>query len=42
MKHMPFAAPKMAKFMVSVDFIPEVPDLTKVFNDKFVKAYAKG
>jgi NitT/TauT family transport system substrate-binding protein len=42
MKHMPFAAPKMAKFMVSVDFIPEVPDLTKIFNDKFVKAYAKG
>jgi len=42
MKHMPFAAPKMAEFMKSVDFIPEVPNLTKIFNDQFVKAYAKG
>jgi NitT/TauT family transport system substrate-binding protein len=42
MKHMSFAAPKMAEFMKSVDFIPEAPDLTKIFNDQFVKAYAKG
>ena len=40
MKHMSFAAPKMAEFMVSVDFIPEAPDLTKIFDDRFVKAYA--
>ena len=41
MKHMPFAAPKMAKFMVEVGFIPEAPDLTKIFDDQFVKAYAE-
>lgn len=41
MKHMPFAAPKMAKFMVDVDFIPQVPDLTNIFDDQFVKAYAE-
>ena len=40
MKHMPFAAPKMAEFMVGVDFIPEAPDLTKIFDNRFVKAYA--
>ena len=41
MKHMPFAAPKMAEFMVSVDFIPEAPDLTSIFDDRFVKVYAE-
>lgn len=41
MKHMSFAAPKMAKFMVDVDFIPQAPDLTKIFDDRFVKAYAE-
>ena len=41
MKHMPFAAPKMAKFMVDVGFIPESPDLTKIFDDRFVKAYSE-
>ncbi len=40
MKHMPFAAPQMAKFMVDVGFIPEAPDLTKIMDDRFVKAYA--
>lgn len=40
MKHMPFAAKDMANFMVSVDFIPEAPDLTKILDDRFVKAYA--
>ena len=40
MKHMPFAAPKMAKFMVDVGFIPEAPDLTKILDDQFVQAYA--
>ncbi|MGD1919407.1 MAG: ABC transporter substrate-binding protein [Pleurocapsa sp.] len=41
MKHMPFAAPKMANFMVDVGFIPEAPDLTKIFDDRFVKAYSE-
>ncbi|MEM7593275.1 MAG: ABC transporter substrate-binding protein [Cyanobacteria bacterium P01_A01_bin.83] len=40
MKHMPFAARQMADFMISVDFIPEAPDLTKILDDQFVKAYA--
>lgn len=42
MKHMPFAAEKMAKFMVDVGFLEEkdVPDLTKIFDDRFVKEYA--
>ncbi|MEL6928017.1 MAG: ABC transporter substrate-binding protein [Cyanobacteria bacterium J06600_6] len=41
MKHMSFAAPKMAKFMVDVGFIPEAPDLTTIFDDRFVKAYSE-
>lgn len=41
MKHMPFAAPKMAKFMVDVGFIPESPDLSTIFDDRFVKAYSE-
>ncbi len=41
MKHMPFAAQKMAKFMIDVGFITEVPDLTKILDDRFVKAYAE-
>ncbi|MEO0376620.1 MAG: ABC transporter substrate-binding protein [Cyanobacteria bacterium P01_A01_bin.17] len=41
MKHMPFAAERMTKFMVDVGFIPEGPDLTKIFDDTFVKAYAE-
>ena len=40
MKHMPFAAPEMAEFMISVGFIPEAPDLTKILDDRFVQAYA--
>ena len=41
MKHMPFAAKRMSNFMVDVGFIPEAPDLTKIFDDRFVKTYAK-
>lgn len=40
MKHMPFASEKMAKFMVDVGFIEQAPDLTKIFDDSFVKEYA--
>ena len=40
MKHMPFAARQMADFMVGIDFIPKVPNLTKVLDDRFVRAYA--
>jgi NitT/TauT family transport system substrate-binding protein len=40
---MPFAAKEMAEFMVDVGFLDKdkVPDLTKIFNDTFVKAHAK-
>ena len=40
MKHMPFAAERMTKFMVDVGFIPEGPDLSTIFNDSFVKTYS--
>ena len=41
MKHMSFAGEKMANFMISVGFISEEdkPDLDKIFDDNFVKAY---
>ncbi|MEM9155724.1 MAG: aliphatic sulfonates ABC transporter substrate-binding protein, partial [Cyanobacteria bacterium P01_F01_bin.33] len=41
MTHMPFAAEEMTEFMVGVGFIPEGPDLSKIFDDRFVKAYAE-
>ncbi|PNW34361.1 UNVERIFIED_CONTAM: sulfonate ABC transporter substrate-binding protein [Euhalothece sp. KZN 001] len=41
MTHMPYAAEEMAAFMVNVDFIPEKPDLSSLFNDSFVKTYAE-
>ena len=37
MKHMPYAAKQMADFMVKVGFIPEKPDMSKLFNSSFVK-----
>ena len=40
MKFMPFAAESMADFMVSVGFIPEKPDMTKLFDDSFIKKVA--
>ncbi|PZV02051.1 MAG: aliphatic sulfonates ABC transporter substrate-binding protein [Leptolyngbya sp.] len=39
MKYMPYAAQKMAEFMVEVGFIPEAPDLEAILDDQFVKAY---
>jgi NitT/TauT family transport system substrate-binding protein len=41
MKYMPYAAQVMADFMVSVGFIPEVPDLDAILDDQFVRAYAE-
>jgi NitT/TauT family transport system substrate-binding protein len=40
MVHMPYAAERMAEFMVEVGFIPEAPDLEAVLDDQFVQAYA--
>ena len=41
MKHMNFAAEKMADFMLQVGFIPEKPDLTKILDDQFIKALSQ-
>jgi len=41
MAHMPFAAQKMAEFMIQVGFIDEAPDLNKILDDQFVKALAE-
>jgi NitT/TauT family transport system substrate-binding protein len=41
MRHMPFAAKKMSQFMLNVGFIESAPDLAKIFDDRFVKAYAE-
>ena len=38
MNHMPYAAEKMADFMVSVGFIPDKPDLSRLLDSQFVKA----
>jgi NitT/TauT family transport system substrate-binding protein len=40
MKNMPFAAQKMADFMMEVGFIKKVPDLTTILEPKFVKSLA--
>jgi NitT/TauT family transport system substrate-binding protein len=40
MTHMPYAAEKMAEFMVKVGFIPEAPPLEPLLDDQFVQAYA--
>ncbi|MGF1574486.1 MAG: ABC transporter substrate-binding protein [Cyanophyceae cyanobacterium] len=39
MVHMPYAAEIMADFMVGVEFIPEVPDMSTLFDDSFIRAY---
>jgi len=41
MEHMPFAAEKMADFMVEVGFIADRPTLDPILDDTFVQAYAK-
>ena len=41
MKYMPYAAEKMTEFMLDVDFIQEKPDLEAIFDDQFIKNYAK-
>ena len=41
MKNMPFAAKEMSRFMLDVGFIESEPDLSDLFDDRFVKAYAE-
>jgi NitT/TauT family transport system substrate-binding protein len=40
MQFMPYAAESMADFMVSVGFIPEKPDMNKLFDASFIKSIA--
>lgn len=40
MKYMPYAAKRMAAFMVKFEFIPGVPNLAALLDDQFIKAYA--
>lgn len=40
MKYMPYAAKKMADFMIGVEFIDEAPPLAPILDDQFVKAHA--
>ena len=41
MKSMSYAAEIMAEFMVKTDFIQEKPDMSNLFDDRFVQASAK-
>lgn len=41
MKSMPYAAEIMADFMVKTGFIPEKPDMSNLFDDRFIKASAQ-
>lgn len=41
MKSMPHAAEVMADFMVKTGFIPEKPDMSNLFEDRFIKASAQ-
>ena len=41
MKYMSYAAEEMVDFMLDVEFIQEEPDLSKIFDDQFIKNYAK-
>lgn len=42
MKYMPYAAEKMANFMVEVGLISEAPDLDTLFDSQFVEAHSQG
>ena len=41
MRSMPYAAETMADFMVETGFIPEKPDMSNLFDDRFIKASAQ-
>ncbi len=40
MNSLPYAAAKMSEFLSEAGFAKTKPDLTKIFDDRFVKAYA--
>ena len=41
MKSMPYAAAIMADFMMQTGFIPEKPDMSNLFDDRFIKVAAQ-
>ncbi|MEL6496541.1 MAG: aliphatic sulfonates ABC transporter substrate-binding protein, partial [Cyanobacteria bacterium J06623_7] len=41
MAHLSFAAQKVAQFMFDIGLISEIPDLTQIFDPRFVRAYAQ-
>ncbi len=41
MSSLPFAAGEMSKFLTKVGLVKTKPDLSKLFEDRFVKAYAE-
>jgi NitT/TauT family transport system substrate-binding protein len=41
MTHLPYAAEKISDFLVGAGLAKTKPDLTKLFDDRFIKAYAK-
>lgn len=41
MTSLPFAAKEISKFLLENNFIKQEPDLTKILDDRFVKAYAE-
>ena len=40
MTSLPYAAQEISKFLVEADLAKQAPDLSKIFDDQFVKAYA--
>lgn len=41
MASLPYAAQEISKFLVTAGLAKQVPDLSKLFDDRFVKAYAE-
>lgn len=41
LKSLPFAAEKMSQFLIDVGLTDKKPDLSQLFDDRFIKAYAE-
>jgi NitT/TauT family transport system substrate-binding protein len=41
MTSLPYAAQEISKFLVDSGLMKQTPDLSKIFDDRFVKAYAE-
>jgi NitT/TauT family transport system substrate-binding protein len=42
MTSLPFAAAEMTKFLVDVKLAKTQPDISTLFDDRFIKAYSEG